>query len=137
MATVKLTRMPPIRAKTATRRARPPARSADSGEETRVALKEAAARAGVAAGTLRRWARDGLIPSYDGDGWSPKEVSRARLVARLRERGHSLKEIREASAEGRLAFGYVEVLSSSADGAAYTRRQASAETRLAPARTDR
>ena len=31
-------------------------------------------------------------------------------MARLRERGHSLKEIRTATDEGRLAFGYIEEL---------------------------
>ena len=74
-----------------------------------VPLTEAAAKAGVSAGTLRRWARDGLIPQYDGDGsWSPGAVSHARIVARLRERGHSLESIRRASEEGRLAFGYID-----------------------------
>ncbi len=56
--------------------------------------------------TLRRWVREGLVPPYDGR-WSPAAVSHARIVARLRERGHSLKDIRRASDEGRLAFGYV------------------------------
>ena len=52
-----------------------------------VSLNEAAAKAGVSPGTLRRWAREGLIPQYDGDGsWSPGAISHARIVARLRER---------------------------------------------------
>ena len=42
--------------------------------------------------------------------WTPAAVAHARVVARMRERGHSLTSIREATAEGRLAFGYVEEL---------------------------
>jgi adenylate cyclase len=65
-----------------------------------VTLKEAADLAGVKPATLRRWAETGVIPA----------VSHARIVARLRARGHSLQEIRRASAEGRLAYGYIEDL---------------------------
>jgi class 3 adenylate cyclase len=43
-------------------------------------LQEAAERVGVAASTLRRWAREGVIAPYDGD-WSPAAVSHARIVA--------------------------------------------------------
>ncbi len=74
-----------------------------------LSLREAADRAGVPVSTLRRWAREGLIPPYDGS-WSPAAISHARIVARLRERGHSLQDIRAASDDGRLAFGYVEEL---------------------------
>jgi len=98
-------------------------------------LKEAADRVGVAASTLRRWARDGLIPRFDGS-WSPSAVSHARIVARLRERGHSLREIRRASDEGRLAFGYVEELFDTGEEV-YTLAQASHETRLDPALIER
>src|SRR4030081_3588854 len=83
-----------------------------------VSLKEAAARAGVTPGTLRRWLREGLIPSYDG-GWSPGAVGPARIGARLRERGHSIEDIRRATDDGRLAFGYMEALFPS-DGDGYT-----------------
>ena len=101
-------------------------------------LQETAARAGVSPATLRRWANQGLIPSYSGDGsWSPRAVSRARLVARLRERGHSLQEIKQATAEGRLAFGYIEELFPSTDDAVYTRRDAARETGLEPALIER
>jgi adenylate cyclase len=91
----------------------------------------------VSPATLRRWASEGLIPAYDGGGWSPRAVSRARLVARLRERGHSLKEIREATKEGRLAFGYIEELFPQVDDRTYTRKQAAKETGLEPALIDR
>jgi adenylate cyclase len=76
-----------------------------------VSLKEAAERVGVSAATLRRWANTGVIPEYDGDGsLSPAAVAHARIASRLRARGHSLDEIRRATAEGRLAYGYVEDL---------------------------
>jgi adenylate cyclase len=75
-----------------------------------VTLKEAADLAGVKPATLKRWAETGVIPDADGDGWTPAAVSHARIVARLRARGHSLQEIRQASAEGRLAYGYIEEL---------------------------
>jgi adenylate cyclase len=85
----------------------------------------------VAAATLRRWARAGLIPPYDGS-WSPAAVSHARIVARLRERGHSLDDIRQASDEGRLAFGYVEALFDTGEEV-YTLAEAARETGLEPA----
>ena len=81
--------------------------------------------------TLRRWARQGLLPRYEGS-WSPAVVSHARIVARLRDRGHSLKEIRQASDEGRLAYGYVEELFTTDDDV-YTLADASRTTGLDPA----
>jgi adenylate cyclase len=96
-----------------------------------LSLQEAAERVGVGASTLRRWARQGLIPRYDGS-WPPAAVSHARIVARLRERGHSLRDIRQASDEGRLAFGYVEELFDGGEEI-YTLAQASRETGLEPA----
>ena len=72
-------------------------------------LTEVAHRIGVAPATLRRWVREDVVP-LDGGAWSPPAVAHARLVARLRERGHSLREVREASRSGRLAYGYVEDL---------------------------
>ena len=76
-----------------------------------VSLKDAAERVGVSPDTLRRWARAGVIPEVDGTGvWTTAAVAHARIVARLRERGHKLEEIKEAGKEGRLAYGYVEEL---------------------------
>jgi adenylate cyclase len=49
----------------------------------------------------------------------------------MRERGHSLVEIRQATEQGRLAFGYVEELFPAAD-ALYTLKQAARETGLEP-----
>jgi len=98
-------------------------------------IGEAARRAGVKPATLRRWARDGLIPQYNGD-WTPAAVGHARVVARMRERGHSLQEIRQATAEGRLAFGYVDVLFPRSE-VTYTLEQAARETGLGPALIER
>ena len=74
-----------------------------------ITLNEAAERSGVSASTLKRWAREGVIP-VDGDRWTPTAAAQARVVARMRERGHSLRSLRHAVREGRLAFGFVEDL---------------------------
>src|SRR5918994_2166437 len=74
-----------------------------------LSLKEAAERVGVSPATLRRWAREGVIPEVDGTHeWSTAAVAHARIVARLRERGHKLEHIKKAGEEGRLAYGYIE-----------------------------
>jgi adenylate cyclase len=78
-------------------------------------LAEVARRAGVTPGTLRRWVDKGLVPGYDGE-WTPATAAHARLVARLRDRGHSLDAIREAGRTGRLAFAYTEDLFPSDEG---------------------
>jgi adenylate cyclase len=72
-------------------------------------LARAAQRVGVTPATLRRWVRTGLVPQYDGD-WTAAAIGHARVVARMRERGHSLNDIRRATDEGRLAFGFLEEL---------------------------
>ncbi len=101
-----------------------------------LSLREAAERAGVAPATLRRWIKQGLFPRYDG-AWSPAAVGHARIVARLRERGHSLEDIRRATHEGRLAYGYLEELFADAEEHTYTLKQASEETGLQPALIER
>ncbi|HEX6654511.1 MAG TPA: adenylate cyclase regulatory domain-containing protein [Thermoleophilaceae bacterium] len=74
-----------------------------------LSLKEAAERVGVTPDTLRRWARDGVIPEMDGTAeWTSAGVAHARIVARLRERGHTLEQIKQAGKEGRLAYSYIE-----------------------------
>jgi adenylate cyclase len=74
-----------------------------------LSLKEAAERVGVSPGTLRRWAREGVIPEVDGTGeWTTAAVAHARIVARLRDRGHKLEHIKQAGEQGRLAYGYIE-----------------------------
>jgi adenylate cyclase len=100
-----------------------------------ITLAEAARRAGVGPATLRRWAEDGLIPQYDGH-WTPAAAAQARIVARLRARGHSLEEIRHATEGGVLAFAYVEDLFPPVE-AAYTLEEAAEETGLEVALIER
>jgi adenylate cyclase len=78
-----------------------------------ITLREAAERSGVPASTLKRWARQGVIP-VDGERWTVTAAAQARVVARMRERGHSLGSLGAAVREGRLAFGFVEELFPSA-----------------------
>ncbi|HEY5429190.1 MAG TPA: MerR family transcriptional regulator [Solirubrobacteraceae bacterium] len=89
-------------------------------------LAQAAERVGVTPATLRRWIRQGLIPRY-GDGWTPAAIGQARVVARMRARGHSLKEIRRATEDGKLAFGFLEELFP-IDPRRYSIREAARET---------
>lgn len=91
-------------------------------------LAEAGRRVGVTPATLRRWAQGGLIPQFDGE-WTPAAIGTARVVARMRERGHSLADIARATEEGRLAYGFLEELFPS-DQARMTIRQAARETGL-------
>ncbi|HEY8582668.1 MAG TPA: adenylate/guanylate cyclase domain-containing protein [Capillimicrobium sp.] len=96
---------------------------------------DVARQCGVTARTLRRWVDDGVIP-LPGGAWTPVAAAQARMVARLRERGHPLASIREAIANGRLAFGYVEDLfPSSQEGVSLD--EAAAEVGLAPALIER
>jgi adenylate cyclase len=101
-----------------------------------VSRSEAARRAGVTPQTLQRWARDGLVPQVRNGEWTPAAVGQARIVARLRERGHSLDEIRDATQSGRLAFGFVDELLPAPD-ARHTIADAAAETGLEPALIER
>ncbi len=93
-----------------------------------ITLAEAARRAGVTPATLRRWAKEGLIPQYEGH-WTLAAAAHARIVGRLRERGHSLEEIRRASEGGVLAFAYVEDLFPPVEPA-YTLEEVAEETGL-------
>jgi len=94
-------------------------------------VAEVARRAGVRPSTLRRWADTGVIPGYDGT-WTPAQAAHARIVARLRERGHSLQSIRRAGQAGRLAFAYTEDLFASAEEGV-SLDEAAAEVGLEPA----
>jgi adenylate cyclase len=100
-------------------------------------LKEAAERVGVSPATLRRWADAGVIPEVDGKReWTEPAVAHARIVARLRERGHRLDQIREASRQGRLAYGYIESLFGE-DRPSWSLDDAAGETGLEPALIER
>lgn len=72
-----------------------------------ITLSEAARTSGVSAATLRRWASEGIVPLENGK-WTRGAASQARVVARMRDRGHSLEDLRKAAAEGRLAVGLAE-----------------------------
>ncbi len=89
-------------------------------------LAETSERVGVTPATLRRWIRSGLIPQYEGE-WSAAAIGQARVVAKMRERGHALGDIRRATEEGRLAFGFLEELFPS-DQKRFTLQQAAGET---------
>jgi adenylate cyclase len=85
--------------------------------------------------TLRRWVRSGVVPLDDGQ-WSPSAIAQARIVARLRERGHTVPQIRDAVSSGRLAYGYLEQLFP--DGPApHSLRDAADRTGLEPALIER
>ena len=79
-----------------------------AGEE-RISLSEASRRSGVSASTLKRWAADKVVPVRRGR-WTAAAAAQARVVARMRERGHSLEDLRKAGREGRLSFGLAEDL---------------------------
>jgi adenylate cyclase len=101
-------------------------------------LTEAADRVGVSPSTLRRWADTGVIPEVDGGGdWTAAAVAHARIVARLRDRGHRLETIREAGRQGRLAYGYIESLFGDDEAGQRTLGDASSETGLEPALIER
>jgi adenylate cyclase len=77
--------------------------------DERISLSEASRRSGVPASTLKRWAEEKVLPVRRGR-WTAAAAAQARVVARMRERGHSLEDLRRAGREGRLAFGFAEDL---------------------------
>jgi adenylate cyclase len=83
--------------------------------DERISLSEAARRSGVPATTLKRWAREKVIPVRRGR-WTATAAAQARVVARMRERGYSLEDLKSAGREGRLAFGFTEELFSGGEG---------------------
>jgi adenylate cyclase len=77
--------------------------------DERISLTEAARRSGVPVSTLKRWAEEKIVP-VRGGRWTPAAAAQARVVARMRDRGYSLEDLKEAGREGRLAFGFAEEL---------------------------
>jgi adenylate cyclase len=77
--------------------------------DERISLSEASRRAGVSTATLKRWAEEKVVPVRRGR-WTAAAAAQARVVARMRERGHSLADLKRAGQEGRLAFGFTEDL---------------------------
>jgi adenylate cyclase len=96
-----------------------------------VTLSQVAGIVGVTPGTLGRWVREGVIPQYTGS-WTPAAIGQARLVGRMRERGYTLKQIKDATVDGRLAFGPLAELFATGEGA-YTAREAARAADLDPA----
>jgi adenylate cyclase len=72
-------------------------------------LEQVADRAGISPGTVRRWIREGLVPAYDGN-WTPTVARHLQMVARMRARGHTIEQIREASESGQLATSFIDAL---------------------------
>ncbi len=98
--------------------------------DQRISLGEASRRSGVPARTLQRWAAEKVIPVRRGR-WTAAAAAQARVVARMRERGHSLEDLKRAGREGRLAFGFAEELFSEPEERV-TVEQVSQETGLEP-----
>lgn len=103
--------------------------------EERISLSEAARRSGVPASTLKRWAEERIVPVRRGR-WTVTAAAQARVVARMRERGHSLEDLKAAGREGRLAFGFAEELFAEEDGE-MTVEMIARETRLEPELVER
>lgn len=94
---------------------------------------EVARRAGITAATLRRWDESGLIPRR-GRGWSQREVSHLRMLVGLRNRGHSLEELREGVRRGSLMTTWIDSPTDASGGAAeiYSVREVARELELEP-----
>jgi adenylate cyclase len=100
-----------------------------------VTTSAAARTLGVSAATLRRWVKAGAIPQFQGE-WTASAYAQARIVARLRARGHALKEIVAATEAGRLAYSHIEdVLPRAAP--VHTVAEVARLTRLEPALIER
>ncbi len=93
-----------------------------------ISIAEAARIAGVTPSTLKRWANAKVLPVKRGR-WTRAIAAQARVVSRMRDRGHSLNDLRQAARDGRLAFGYVEDLIPRSDRV-YSRKQAASITGL-------
>jgi adenylate cyclase len=84
--------------------------------DERISLSEAGRRSGVPPSTLKRWAEERIVPVRRGR-WTATAAAQARVVARMRDRGYSLEDLKSAGREGRLAFGFAEELFSATEEA--------------------
>jgi adenylate cyclase len=99
-------------------------------------VPDVARRVGVTPSTLRRWVGSGLVPTGRDGEMTAASLAQARVVARMRERGHSLRQIREATANGKLAASYIEGMLPATHGP-WTLERAAEETGLEPALIER
>ena len=99
------------------------ARMIPSSEPGELTLAQVAARAGVSPATVRRWVQQGPRPRLRGR-WTPAAAAYVRVVARLRARGHSLEQIKQASDNGQLRGRADREPAAAAPGRGYTLRQA-------------
>ena len=97
-----------------------------------LSLTDVARSLSVSPATLRRWVAEGLVPLRNG-AWTPAALAQARIIARMRARGHGLDQLRRAAKEGRLAYGYLEDLFPDEGEAVATLADAARETGLEPA----
>src|SRR3954471_10549607 len=104
--------------------------------DQRISLSEAARRSGVPASTLKRWAEEKIVPVRRGR-WTATAAAQARGVARMRERGYSLEDLKEAGREGRLAFGFTEELFAGPEEGRIGVEEVAAETGLEPELVER
>src|SRR3954452_14094317 len=95
---------------------------------------QVARQIGVTPATLKRWVNNGVVPK-DGE-WTPAAIAHARIVARLRERGHTLREIAAATEAGQRSCAYIEDLLPAEEGS-YSVQEASDETGMEPALIER
>src|SRR5918999_2932698 len=98
--------------------------------DEQISLSEAARRSGVPGSTLKRWAEEKIVPVRRGR-WTAAAAAQARVVARMRDRGYSLEDLKAAGREGKLAFGYTEDLFDR-DEEQTSYEEAAAQTGLAP-----
>src|SRR6476620_9422513 len=99
--------------------------------EERISLSEASRRSGVSTATLKRWAAEKIVPVRRGR-WTAAAAAQARVVARMRERGHSLEELRKAGRAGRLSFSLAEDLFPRSGGERITVAEVARDTGLEP-----
>ncbi|HEX2128259.1 MAG TPA: adenylate cyclase regulatory domain-containing protein [Solirubrobacterales bacterium] len=97
--------------------------------EDEISLADAARISGVSQSTLKRWAAEKVIP-VRRNRWTTAAAAQARVVARMRDRGHSLEELKRAVRDGRLAFGFVEDLIPGARDNPVSRAEAAKRTGL-------
>src|SRR5690348_8130372 len=99
-------------------------------------LNDVARALSISPATLRRWVAEGIVPLREGK-WTPAALAQARIVARMRARGHDLDQLRAAAKEGRLAYGYLEDLFPDDSEGTCTLADAARETGLEPALIER